>query len=173
MKKKNIYKHKINDQIKAVSVRVIFNDINRIMSLEDALNLAQENSLDLVEFGAGFCPTCKILDYSRYRYQEEKKQKLQDQINKVKIKEVQIRPSIDKGDLEIKTNQMKSFLSEGSEVRVKLKLRGREKGKPKEHFSFLSSIVNNFISSLGDSMKIDVKENLIGATIFLKPIKKT
>ena len=172
MTKKNIYKHRINGQIKAFSVRVIFQDINRVMSLDEALTLAEENSLDLVEFGPGPSPTCKILDYSKYRYQEEKKQKLQDQINRVKIKEILLRPSIDKGDLDIKMNQMKSFLSDGSEVRVKLKLRGREKSKPKEHFSFLASTINSFISSLNDSMKIDVKENLIGATIILKPIKK-
>ena len=172
MKKKNIYKHRINEYIRAHTVRVIYEDINRIMNLEEALALAEDLSLDLVEFGSGPCPTCKIIDYSKYRYQEERKQKLQDQNNKIKTKEVQVRPSIDKGDLETKTNQIKAFLLEGSEVKVRLKLKGREKGKPKEHFSFLIGLVNSFISSLGESMKIDIKDNSAAGTIILKPIKK-
>lgn len=171
--KRNIYKHRINEYIRAHTVRVVYGEINKVMSIEDALALAEGSSLDLVEFGTGPCPTCKIIDYSKYRYQEERKQKLQEQNNKIKIKEVQMRPSIDKGDLETKINQVKSFLNEGSEVRIRLKLKGREKGKPKEHFSFLVNMVANFLTSLDDSMKIDMKDNPAGGTIILKPIKKT
>lgn len=121
----------MNQEIKAPEVRVL-DDQNKhigVMPLVDALRLAAEKGVDLIEVGAkGAPPVCKIIEYGKYMYQLEKQQRQ----TKVKQKQAEtkvIRLSIgtSKHDLEMKANQAGKFLEDKSKVRIEIQLRGREK----------------------------------------------
>lgn len=99
-----------------------------VISIAEALEIAREAELDLVEIVAGAePPVCKILDYGKYRFQEQKKASEARKKQKVvELKEVKLRPGIDKNDYEVKLKAMRRFLEEGHKVKISLKFRGRE-----------------------------------------------
>lgn len=105
-----------------------------IMSLPDAIKKAEEYEVDLVEIDAAASPpVCRLMDYGKYKYQQSKKdhasRKRSHQV-KLQIKEVKIRPGIDKHDYQIKVQHIKKFLEEGNKVKVSLIFRGREIANP-------------------------------------------
>lgn len=95
-----------------------------------ALNSAQDQSLDLILInGATNPPVCKIGDLGKYKYDLQKRQKEQDKKSResrIELKEVQLRPGIDKHDLEVKIKHIKEWLVEGDKVKIVVKFRGRE-----------------------------------------------
>ena len=99
-----------------------------IMPTSSALEAAQEAGLDLVEVSpTADPPVCKILDYGKFRFQEQKKKNEARKRQKVvEIKEIKVRPNIDDHDYEVKMRQMKGFIEEGDKVKVTLRFRGRE-----------------------------------------------
>ena len=121
---------RINRQIRAHEVRVIDENGEQrgVMRLFDACALAEEAGLDLVEVSPNANPpVCKILDFGKYRYELEKKQR--DAKNNqavVKVKEIRMQPKIDKHDLETKSKFIAEFLGEGNKVKVSVRFRGRE-----------------------------------------------
>ncbi len=94
----------------------------------DALRMAEEAGLDLVEISPNADPpVCKILDFGKWKYQEEKKKNAARKKQKViEVKEIKLRPGIDDHDFEIKMRSMTRFLQEGDKVKVTLRFRGRE-----------------------------------------------
>lgn len=99
-----------------------------IMSSKEALNMAQERGLDLVEVAPQLePPVCKFMDYGKYRYQKSKKEKInrKKQIS-VQLKEIRLRPKTDKHAFSFKLKHIKEFLSQGKKVRVYVHFRGRE-----------------------------------------------
>ncbi len=97
---------KINYRIKAREVRVIFeNGTQEVLSIEDAIKKAKEAGLDLVEVSPNVSPpVCKIIDYGKYKFHQEKRQKEQKKNQKViKLKEVRMQPKIDAHDLDFKS----------------------------------------------------------------------
>lgn len=120
----------INQYIKAQSIRLVGADgeMVGIVALKEGLRLAEEAGLDLVEISPNAePPVCKILDYGKYKYQMQKKQQEAKKKQKViEIKEIKLRPGIDKHDLEIKMRHVREFLSEGDKVKFTLRFRGRE-----------------------------------------------
>ncbi|MCL4418322.1 MAG: translation initiation factor IF-3, partial [Actinobacteria bacterium] len=99
-----------------------------ITSTGDALMMARERDLDLVEVAPNASPpVCRIMDFGKYKYQleisEKEKRKKQTQII---IKEIKLRPKIDKNDLSIKKKQIENFLKKGSKVKITLSFKGRE-----------------------------------------------
>ena len=94
----------------------------------DALKLAEEAGLDLVEIAPNSVPpVCKILDYGRFRFNEQKKQaEARKKQKTVEVKEIKLRPSIDKHDYEVKMKAVQRFFEEGDKVKVTLRFRGRE-----------------------------------------------
>ncbi len=124
-------KTRINEQIRAFQVRVVSEEGSQlgVMSSLEALNLAKEQSLDLVEIAPkAQPPVCKIMDYGKFQYQQSK----QDRLNKAKqkkidIKEIRIGLKTDSHDLEFKKNQAEKFLKKSDKVKVEIFLRGREK----------------------------------------------
>jgi len=167
---RNQNKHPINRQIRAPRVRVIFESMNQIMTLEDALALASERDMDLVQFSQGDYPTCRIMNYSKYKYQEEKKRK-QEAAGKSKMKEIQIRPSIDDHDLQVKTDQINGFLQKGNDVRLRMKLRGRERVNSEQHGLLLIELANGFASLARVECKLDPAGAPVGGVVTLKSIK--
>ena len=121
---------KINDAIRAREVRLIDENGQNIgvVSKIDALARAEEAGLDLVEVSPDAePPVCKILDFGKYKYQEQKKAAEARKHQKiVEIKEIKMRPGIDDHDYEVKMRAIKRFFEEGDKVKVTLRFRGRE-----------------------------------------------
>jgi translation initiation factor IF-3 len=99
-----------------------------VMSAREALIRAYDVGLDLVEISPNAVPpVCKILDYGKYKYEQQKKANEARKKQKVvEIKEIKVRPNIDDHDYEVKMKQMKNFIGEGDKVKVTLRFRGRE-----------------------------------------------
>jgi len=121
---------RVNKDIRAVQVQLIDAEgQNRgVTNLVDAQRLAEEAQLDLVEIVPNAIPpVCKILDFGKYRFNEQKKTAEQRKRQKVvEIKEIKLRPGIDDHDYEVKMRSVKRFFEEGDKVKVTLRFRGRE-----------------------------------------------
>ena len=121
---------RVNRDIRAVQVQLIDDEgKNRgVVNLPDAQKLAEEAGLDLVEIVPNASPpVCKILDFGKYRFLEQKKSSEQRKRQKiVEIKEIKLRPGIDEHDYEVKMRSVFRFFEEGDKVKVTLRFRGRE-----------------------------------------------
>ena len=121
---------KVNRDIRAVQVQLIDAEgQNRcVVNLTDAQRLAEEAALDLVEIVPNAVPpVCKILDFGKYRFLEQKKTAEQRKRQKVvEIKEIKLRPGIDDHDYDVKMRSVRRFFEEGDKVKVTLRFRGRE-----------------------------------------------
>src|SRR6266436_5628639 len=121
---------RINDEIRAREVHLIDKDgANKgTVPVAEALQLAQEAGLDLVEISPNATPpVCKLLDYGKYKYQEQKKAAEARKKQKVvEVKEIKFRPMIDDHDYQVKMRSMQRFFDEGDKVKVTLRFRGRE-----------------------------------------------
>ena len=125
---------RINRQIRAHEIRLIDENGEQkgVMKTIEALHLAENAGLDLVEVSPNANPpVCKILDFGKYRYEMEKKQRdAKKNQTVIKIKEIRMQPKIDKHDLETKSKFIASFLNEGNKVKVSIRFRGRELAHP-------------------------------------------
>ena len=121
---------RINEEIRAREIHLIDKDgANRgNVSVAEALQLAQEAGLDLVEISPNATPpVCKLLDFGKYKYQEQKKAAEARKKQKVvEVKEIKFRPMIDDHDYDVKMRSMIRFFEEGDKVKVTLRFRGRE-----------------------------------------------
>jgi translation initiation factor IF-3 len=120
----------VNERIFAKTVRLIDADGQQVgvMSSRDALRIAKERGLDLVEVAPhSVPPVCKILDFGKYKYQLSKKHSIRKTID---VKEVKLRPQIDDHDLELKAKNIRRFLDEGNKAKVVMYFRGREIVRP-------------------------------------------
>ena len=121
---------RVNEQIRAREVRLVDADGGQlgVVSLQEALKVADDRGLDLVEVAANITPpVCKILDFGKYRYQISKKQ---TQKKTVGVKEVKVRPQITENDLGLKVRNMRRFLDEGHKAKVTMFFKGREIVRP-------------------------------------------
>ena len=121
----------INEEIRASEVRLIDEngEMKGIVSLDEALRLAEEADLDLVNISPNAVPpVCKILDYGKYRYEQQKKEKTAKKNQHVtEIKEIRLSASIEDHDVEVKAKNAIKFLQDGDKVKVSLRFRGRER----------------------------------------------
>ena len=122
--------HQLNDEIRDKEIRVIGSDGAQlgIMSAEEANNLADEQGLDLVKISPNAVPpVCKIMDYSKFCFDQKKREKEARKNQKVvEIKEIRMSPSIDTNDFNTKAKNAQKFLKEGNRVKVSVRFRGRE-----------------------------------------------
>ncbi len=119
---------RVNERIRVREVRVIGADGEQlgVMSPEEALAIAREGGLDLVEVAANSRPpVCRIMDYGKYKY-EQKKKNASKKSHSATLKEVKLRPGTDQHDLNFKLNNARKFLMEGDKVKVTVMFRGRE-----------------------------------------------
>lgn len=125
---------KINRDIRAREVRLIDSEGEQagIVPIEEALRLAEQNGLDLVEVAPNSTPpVCRIMDYGKYRYQQSKKTKdAKKKQTVIQVKEVKLRPKTEDHDIQYKTANIKRFLAEGNRVKVTIQFRGREIAHP-------------------------------------------
>ena len=120
--------HKINDKITAHEVRLVFEGKEpQVMKTSQALVLAEEEGLDLVEISPNANPpVCKILDYKKFLYNQKRKQKeLKAKQTKIVVKEIRFGPNTDEHDFNFKLTHAKKFLEEGSKVKAFVFFRGR------------------------------------------------
>ncbi len=120
--------HKINELITAREIRLVMEGQEpKVMSVSDALRMAEEQELDLVEISPNAVPpVCKIMDYRKFVYTQKKKQKeLKAKQSKVVIKEVRFGPNTDDHDFNFKLAHAKKFLEEGNKVKAFVFFRGR------------------------------------------------
>ena len=121
---------RVNEEIRVPQVRLIDQDgeMVGVMTARDALLRAYDAGLDLLEISPNAVPpVVKILDYGKYKYEQQKKANEARKKQKiVEIKEVKVRPNIDDHDYDVKMRAMKSFIGEGDKVKVTLRFRGRE-----------------------------------------------
>ncbi len=99
-----------------------------IVKVPDALVMAEQHDVDLVEIApAAVPPVCRLMDYGKFRYQEQKRQQEAKAKQKIiQIKEVKFRPGTDEGDYQVKLRNVKRFIDDGDKVKVTLRFRGRE-----------------------------------------------
>jgi translation initiation factor IF-3 len=133
-----------NDDIRAREVQLIdHTGLNRgNVPTSDAIVLARENGLDLVEISPNNNPpVAKIMDYGKYRFQEQKKAaEARKKQKTVEVKEIKLRPGIDKHDYEVKMRAMQRFFEEGDKVKVTLRFRGREMAHQELGYNLLKRV---------------------------------
>ncbi|MDR1430253.1 MAG: translation initiation factor IF-3 [Spirochaetaceae bacterium] len=121
---------RINEQIRVREVRLIGDEGEQqgIMPTVQALEMAKTQGLDLVEVAPqANPPVCKILDYGKFKFENEKKVRDAKKRQKLlKLKEIRMQPKIDDHDLDFKSKHVKEFLAEGNKVKVTIRFRGRE-----------------------------------------------
>ncbi|MBB3063785.1 translation initiation factor IF-3 [Limibacillus halophilus] len=120
----------MNDMINVRKVRIIDAEgENRgVVTIEEALDLAAESGLDLVEISPNVDPpVCKVMDYGKFKYEAQKKKNEAKKKQKIiEIKEIKMRPNIDQHDYDVKMRAINRFLEDGDKVKVTLRFRGRE-----------------------------------------------
>jgi translation initiation factor IF-3 len=121
---------RINSEIRATQVRVIDADGKQlgIMPVRDALDIATERMLDLVEVAPNANPpVCRLMDYGKYQFEKQKRERENRKAQKViEIKEVRLRPKTDEHDIQVVLSKIRKFVKEGAKVRVRIRFRGRE-----------------------------------------------
>ncbi len=165
----------INENIRASQVRVVVDGEGQqgVMPTEQALDLARSRGLDLVEIsGSADPPVVKIMDFGKYRYEQQKKAKEQKkkQAQQGELKEVRFRPRTDDHDYEFKTKHAREFLEKGNKVKAWVQFRGRDiiyKDQGRE-------MLDRFTEDLSDISKLDQEPLMEGRrmTIMLTPDKK-
>lgn len=165
---------RINERIRAGEVRLIdeAGQLLGLVAMSQALNLAVEKGLDLVEIsGQATPPVCKIMNYSKYRYEQEKKEKKARKSHKViHVKEIKVRPKIGEHDLETKLRHSEEFLAEGDKVKITMMFRGREMA----HMELGVSIMRRIEARFAATATIEQPPKVEGNNMFmlLGPAKK-
>jgi translation initiation factor IF-3 len=148
------------------------NEAMGVMSLSDALRVAGDMDVDLVEIAAtANPPVCRLIDYGKFKYQEQKKE--QDAKAKqtvIEVKEIKLRPGTDEGDYQVKMRNIKRFLDDGDKVKVTLRFRGREMAHQELGMEQLERIKTD----LGDSISVESMPKLEGRqmVMMIAPSKK-
>ena len=142
---------RINEQIRVREVRLIddLGEQKGIVPTIEALRMAKEKDLDLVEVSPNANPpVCKILDYGKYRFEQEKKLRESKKNQKVlKLKEIRMQPKIGSGDLDTKAKHVQEFLEEGNKVKVTIRFRGRELAHTELGYDVLNEVLKRLTSA--------------------------
>lgn len=164
----------MNERIRAREVRVIDDEGNQVGVLPpfDALKMAKEKNLDLVEISPNATPpVCRIMDFGKFLYQQEKKERAAKKHQKqIVIKEVKFRINVDEHDYEFKKNHVLRFLDEGDKVKATIFFRGREMTRT----SLGRGLLDRLIKDVGDKAIVEFRPRMEGNTLhaILAPPKK-
>ena len=151
-------RYRINQHIRVPELRIIDEDGGNIgvMSTSEALALAQDRGMDLVEVSpVAQPPVAKIIDYSKLRYQEEKdRRKEKAHQKKVELKGIRLSLRISDHDTETRVKQAQKFLNDGDKVKVELMLKGRER----QHVDLAKEIIKKFVDSLQTNHPVKIEQ---------------
>ena len=174
MKRISTTEPRLNDRIRAQRCRLISDDGEQlgIFMIADAMRLADEQGLDLVEIApTAEPPVCKIMDYGKYRYEmEQKAKKARKNQTRVEIKEIKFRPKIDIHDYETKKKHVVRFLEAGAKVKVTIMFRGREMVHAERGLVILQRLEED----IAEIAFVESKPKLEGRNMFMlvAPVKK-
>ena len=164
----------MNDRIRAREIRVIDADGNQlgIMAPFDAVKRAREQNLDLVEISPNAVPpVCRIMDYGKFLYEQEKKERAAKKNQKqIVLKEVKFSVNVDEHDYVTKRNHVLRFLSEGDKVKASLRFRGREMA----HQNLGRDVLDRLVKEVGDKGIVEFRPRMEGNTmhVILAPPKQ-
>lgn len=157
----------MNQDIKAPEVRLIDDEgkMVGVMSPQEALSIAQNKGLDLIEIAPqAKPPTCKIMDYGKWKYEAKKKEKeARKKQTVISIKEIQVRPRTEDHDLETKLKHAKRFLLEGDKVKVNLRFSGREMA----HQELGLKLLNKVTKLLDNIASVEAPPKMEGRQMFV------
>lgn len=160
----------INGQIRDKEVRVIGTNGEQlgVMSAREAQKLADEAELDLIKIAPkAQPPVCKIMDYGKFRYEQQKREKeAKKKQHVVETKEIRLSPNVELNDLKTKANNARKFITKGDKVKVTLRFRGREMA----HVSSSAHVLDDFAEMLEDIAQVSKAAKLEGRnmTMFLE-----
>ena len=166
--------HRLNREITAPEVRLNGpdNEPLGIVPLQEALHMAGERDVDLVEIAPNATPpVCRLIDYGRFRYQEQKKAaEAKARQTVIETKEIKFRPGTDEGDFNIKLRNIRRFLEDGNKVKVTLRFRGREI----THQELGLALIHRVRDTLGETATVEQTPRLEGRqmTMMLAPARK-
>jgi translation initiation factor IF-3 len=166
-------KTRINGEIRSKEVRVINpdGDMIGIMDSKDAVRRAEQYEMDLVEISPNAKPpVCKIIDYGKYAYEQQKREKMQRKNQKQQeMKELRFKPRTDTHDFNFKVKHAREFLEDGNKVKANVMFRGREI----THKEFGRDMLEKFIEELKDISKIDspIRQEGRNMNVILSPDK--
>ncbi len=157
----------INEEIRDKEVRVIGanGDQLGVMSSKEALNIAEQNGMDLVKIAPQATPpVCKIMDYGKYKFELAKRDRETKKNQKVvNIKEIRLSPSIDTNDFNTKVNHTLKFLKSGDKVKITVRFRGREVN----HSSLGKVLLDKFAEAIEDVAVVEKNAKLEGKNMFM------
>ena len=157
----------INWEIKAPEVRVIDPDGKQVgvLSVKEAIRIAEERGMDLVEVAPNSQPpVCRIMNYGKYKYQQSKRtQEARKHQTVIRIKEVKVRPRTEEHDFQFKLRHVKRFLDEGNKVKISMLFRGREIAHPE----FGKEVLNRFIEEVKETTVIEQSPRLEGRNMVM------
>ncbi|MDP4193043.1 MAG: translation initiation factor IF-3 [Bacteroidota bacterium] len=166
-------KHRVNEEIRIPKVRLIDSDGSQlgIVQTRDAQRMAQEKGVDLVEIAPqADPPVCKLVDYGKFVYEIQKKEKTQKKNQQVSIlKEIRLHPNTDTHDFEFKVRHARNFVDEGNKVKVSVIFKGRELA----YTQYGENLLKNFIEKMQDVAKpeFDIKFEGKAMNVILVPLK--
>ena len=165
--------YKVNERIRVPQVRLVGENIESgVFSLKEALEIAKGAGLDLVEISPNADPpVCKVIDYSKFKYEQKKKQKeAKAKQTFITVKEIKFRPGTDEHDYEFKKNNAARLLHEGDKVKATVHFRGREITHKELGFALLQKLELD----LAEAGTVEVRPKLEGMNMFimLAPKKK-
>ena len=162
----------INRQIRAKEVQLIGENGEKlgVLSLNEALEKAEEKNLDLVLVAPNTNPAvCKIMNYGKYKFEQAKKEKEAKKKQKVQeTKELRITPNIEEHDFGFKAKNARKFIEDGNKVKITVRFRGRELNNVKMG----ENVLNEFISALSDIAVVEKSPKLEGKNMFTILAKK-
>jgi translation initiation factor IF-3 len=157
----------VNRDIRAPEVRVIDPEGKQlgILAVKEAIRIAEERGLDLVEVAPNSQPpVCRIMNYGKYKYQQSKRtQEARKHQTVIQIKEVKVRPRTEEHDFQFKLRHVKRFLDEGNKVKISILFRGREIAHPE----FGKEMLNRFVEGVKDVMVIEQSPRLEGRNMVM------
>jgi translation initiation factor IF-3 len=158
---------RINQRIRVKEVRLIGPDGEQmgVINIQDALQKAEEFGLDLVEVaGQTAPPVCRIMDYSKYKYEQEKKEKEARKHQKtIHLKEIKMKPNIEEHDYQVKLYHMKRFLARGDKAKLTMTFRGREMS----HMDIGKKIMDRIVSDLNEVGEVEKGPMFEGRNIMI------
>jgi translation initiation factor IF-3 len=158
---------RVNQEIASIKVRLVDENGNMVgvVTKNEALQMALRAGLDLVEVSPNAePPVCKILDYGKYKYEQQKKKAEARKKQKViEVKEIQMRPGIDENDFQVKLRAARRFLDEGNKVKISMRFRGREIAHHELGMQVLIRIREEFT----ETAKIELQPRLEGKQMIM------
>jgi translation initiation factor IF-3 len=153
--------HRVNDQIRITPIRVVNADgeMLGVIPTSEAMQQAIEAGLDLVEVAPNVRPpVCRIMDYGKFKYEQQKKKKEANKHHQMQIKEIRLRPKTGDHDIEFKMKRARNFLEHKDKVKINILFRGRENA----HHERGREILRGIIADLEDIAKVEKPPGMEG-----------